>query len=122
MQNELAQLQTDLVFLEKQLPKDKDIPNILRTLSREAIQENLQFVRLVPKPAVQQQYFEILPFDLQFTGNLQSFVRFLASLGQQERIFQAQNIQLTLGSGPAEALGNIVLSINLTIQTYAYAG
>jgi type IV pilus assembly protein PilO len=123
LQNELALLQTDLTSLEKQLPKDKDIPNILRTLTREAMQESLQFVRLAPKPPARQQYFDILPFEVQFNGNLHAFARFLASLGQQDRIFQAQNIQLSpAGSGASESSGLVNLSISLTIQTYAYAG
>ncbi len=123
LQNELALLQTDLSSLEKQLPKDKDMPNILRTLTKEAVQENLQFTSLAPKTPLKQQYFEILPFDVQFTGTLHSLARFLASLGQQDRIFQAQNIQLSPGSGSGpESNGLNNLNIKLTIQTYAYAG
>lgn len=124
LQAELTQLQTELSSLEKQLPKDKDVPNIIRTLTREAIQENLQFSRLAPRAPQRQQYFEIIPFELQFSGTLHALARFLASLGQQDRIFQAQNIQLTPGSGGTtpEALGSTILSITLTIQTYAYTG
>src|SRR5262245_9235513 len=63
LQQELAALQVELSSLEKQLPKDKDIPNIIRTLTREALQENLQFARFGPKPPSRQQFFEIIPFD-----------------------------------------------------------
>ncbi len=122
LQNELALLQQDLTALEKQLPKDKDIPNILRILTREAIQESMQFVRLSPRPATRQQYFEIIPFDIQFTGTLHSLARFLTSLGQQDRIFQAQNISLTPAGSQSDPQGLVPLTINLTIQTYAYAG
>jgi len=123
LQNELAKLQNELGSLEKQLPKDKDMPNIIRILTREALQENLQFVRLAPKPPTRQQYFEIIPFDLQFYGTLHSLGRFLASLGQQDRIFQTQNVSLSPSGGQTESLQGLVsLSITLTIQTYAYSG
>src|SRR5437870_1846347 len=56
LQNELAKLQVELGSLEKQLPKERDLPNIIRILTREALQENLQFSRLGPKPSVKQQY------------------------------------------------------------------
>lgn len=121
LQNELANLQVELGALEKQLPKGKDLPNILRLLTREAIQEDLQFASLTPKAAVRQQFFEIIPFDVTFTGSLQSLARFLASIGQQDRIFQAQNISLSRAGGSAEE-GLINLRITLTIQTYAYTG
>lgn len=120
LQSELAKLETDLASMEKQLPKDKDLPNILRTLTREALQENLIFSKLAPKPAQRQQYFEIIPFDVQFQGSLHSLARFLASLGQQDRIFQAANINLQPTGGGD--LGQTLLNISLAIQTYAYAG
>jgi type IV pilus assembly protein PilO len=122
LQNELAMLQQDLSSLEKQLPKDKDVPNILRILTREAIQEGLQFARLSPKVLSRQQYFEIIPFDLQFTGTLHSLARFLASLGQQDRIFQAQNVSLTPAGSQSDPQGLVPLTITLTILTYAYSG
>jgi len=122
LQAEVEKLRLELVSLEKQLPKDKDIPNILRILTREALQENLEFSHLIPKPTVHQTFFEIIPFDVQFTGTLQSLARFLASLGQQDRIFQAQNISLIPGGGSVENQGFTRLNITLTIQTYAYTG
>jgi type IV pilus assembly protein PilO len=123
LQSELTRLQNELSDLELQLPKDKDVPNIIRTLTREALQENLQFTRLAPKPAMRQQYFEIIPFEIQFMGTLHSLARFLSSLGQQDRIFQAQNITLQpSGSPTGEVTGIVGLNISLTIQTYAYAG
>lgn len=121
LQSELAKLQVELSAMEKQLPKDKDLPNILRTLTREALQENLQFSRLTPKPAQRQQYFEIIPFDVQFVGTLHALARFLASLGQQDRIFQASNVSLSPAGGGPDA-GTTNLNISLAIQTYAYAG
>jgi type IV pilus assembly protein PilO len=119
LQLEYATLQQDLSLLEKQLPTDKDLPNIIRVLTRQALQENLQFTKLAPKPSVKQEYFEIIPFDVQFSGTLQSLARFLASLGQQDRIFQAQNLNLTVISSAEPQLGTM-LNISLLIQTYAY--
>ncbi len=122
LQNELAKLEVELASLEKQLPKDKDVPNIIRILTREAIQQGLIFVRLAPKPANKQQFFEIIPFDVQFQGTMHALAKFLASLGQQERIFQAQNISLSPASGTQGEQGVVNLNINLSIQTYSYAG
>lgn len=122
LRQEVEQLQTELSALEKQLPKDKDVPNILRVLTKEAMQQNLVFNRLTPKQLTKKEYFEIIPFDLQFTGSLHSLGRFLSSLGQQDRIFQSQNINFTPASATGDQLGLVSLTITLTIQTYAYAG
>ncbi len=122
LQNELAKLQVELAAMETQLPKDKDLPNILRTLAKEAQQEELTFTHLSPKGSQKQQYFEIFAFDAGFTGTLHSLARFLASLGQQDRIFSASNITLSPGGGATSETGVANLNITLTIQTYAYAG
>ena len=122
LQSEMASLQTELAALEKQLPRDKDVPNIIRTVTREAMQQNLQFVRLAPRPPVHQQFFDILPFDVQFNGSLHGLGRFLAAIGQQERIFQAQNVLLMPGASAEGNLGAVNLGITLTLSTYAYSG
>jgi type IV pilus assembly protein PilO len=122
MREELERLQVDLSNLEKQLPKDKDVPNIIRILTREAAQENLTFVKLSPKPLSKKEFFEVIPFEVNFTGPLQAFTRFLSSLGQQDRIFQAQGINLSPSGSAVDGGGVQNLSISLTILTYAYAG
>lgn len=122
MREELDRLQVDLSNLEKQLPKDKDVPNIIRILTREAAQENLTFVRLAPKPTTKREFFDVIPFDVTFTGPLHAFTRFLASMGQEDRIFQAQGINLSPAGSPTDGGGVQNLSITLTILTYAYAG
>lgn len=119
---EKEQLEKELVTLEKQLPRDQDKPNIIRTLTREALQEGMEFERLTPKNVEPRDFFQVIPFDVAFTGNLHSLARFLASLGQQDRIFQAQNIRLTPRGSIADGGGVINLSISLAIQTYAYSG
>lgn len=122
LQSELEKLRVELKEMEKQLPTDKDIPNIIRTLTREAQQENIEFVRMTPKDPTRQKFFDIIPFDIQFTGTLHNLARFLSSLGQQDRIFQAQNIKLQPIGSVAEGGGIVNLNITLIIQTYAYSG
>lgn len=122
LQAEYAQLQTQLTSLEKQLPTDKDIPGILRSVTREAMDQNLNFVSLKPNDAKRDpsNYFDVLEFDVQMTGSLQAFVRFMASLGQQERIYQFE--RLSLSAKDSGEGGVVSLNINFTLKTYAYVG
>jgi len=122
LQNQVEKLRTELAELEKQLPTDKNIPDIIRTLTREALIQELEFKSMIPpKSPIKKQYFEIIPFKLRLSGTLSSLARFLSSLGQQERIFKASNIKLNpLSTDPG--IRGIPLSISLTIETYAYSG
>ena len=123
LKNELEKLKVELADLEKQLPTGKDVPNIIRVLTREALRENLNFINVSPKKVLNKQYFEIIPFGISFDGSLHGLARFLASLGQQQRIFKAENITLTPTNNKLDPItGQIPLSINLTIQTYSYRG
>lgn len=120
LKNEKEKLTIELARLEKQLPREKDTPNIIRTLTREALQENLEFVQLRPKPNENKNFFEIIPFDLQMKGTLNQLARFLASLGQSDRIFKAENF--TLAPIGNEESSQILLNISYTLKTYAFTG
>jgi len=120
LKDERERLNTELLRLEKQLPKDKDVPNIIRILTREALQESLEFIQFVPKPNQKNQFFEIVPFDLQMAGTLSNLARFFSSLGQHERIFKFQNVKLSPRS--SDEGGLTMLSISFSVETYAYTG
>jgi Tfp pilus assembly protein PilO len=86
--------------------------------------ENLNFVSLKPNDPKRDtsNYFDVLEFEVQMSGSLQAFVRFMSSLGQQDRIFQFEKLSLTgSGTGP-ETTGVSILSINFILKTYAYVG
>jgi len=120
LKDERERLTTELSRLEKQLPKDKDVPNIIRALTREALQESLDFRQFAPKATVQKQYFAVVPFDIQMSGSLSALARFFTSLGQNERIFKFQNVKLTPRSG--DESGMTFLNISFSVETYAYTG
>jgi type IV pilus assembly protein PilO len=123
LQAEYAQLQGQLADMEKQLPKEKDVPGILRMVTQEATGQNLGFVSLKPNEPKRDpsNYFDVLEFEVQMTGSLQSFVRFMASLGQQDRIFQFERLSLT-SANQGDTSGLINLNINFSLKTYAYVG
>jgi Tfp pilus assembly protein PilO len=121
LKHEKEKLSQELEKLEKQLPRGKDVPNIIRTISREAIQENLIFQSLDPQANTQRNFFEIIPFKISMKGELNSLVRFLSSLGQGERIFKAENFTFA-PIGSSEEMGIMQLNIGFTLLTYAYTG
>ncbi len=111
----------ELADLEKQLPTDKGFPNIIRTITREALRENLVFKKLSPSPPKQTQYFEVISLDLELSGSLHAFVRFLSSIGQQDRIFNAGDLKLK-PNGETALDGSKSIDIGIKLETYAYNG
>lgn len=122
LKSELEKLETELSLLEKQLPTAKDIPGIIRIITREANAQNISFVSMRPLDARRDQYFDVLSFELSMTATLHNFAHFLASLGQQERIFQVEQVKLSGGGQPSKGGGSPSLNVNFTLKTYAYAG
>lgn len=121
LQADLADLQSKLTLLEKQLPTEKDFPGILRLVTKEVTKENLELNSLTPVDPKREQYFDVLSFDMALTGSLHNFVRFMTSMGQQERIFQFERVNFSLGGNKADS-GLIFLNITFTLKTYAYVG
>jgi type IV pilus assembly protein PilO len=118
LQREYETLQVELTSMEKQLPTDKDFPGILRLVTREALAENLTFQSLRPLDPKKENFFEVIEFEVTMSGPLQNFVRFMSSLGQQDRIFQFERLNLNGTQGGDEM--NVNASFNL--KTYAYGG
>jgi type IV pilus assembly protein PilO len=118
---EYEALQIELNAMEKQLPKEKDLPGILRIITREALTENVSFSTLRPIDPKKDPsgLFDVIEFEVSVTGELHSFVRFMASLGQQDRIFQFDRVSLVMGN---QQDGNPTVNVNFTLKTYAYAG
>ena len=122
LKSELEKLEIELSSLEKQLPTAKDIPGIIRIITKEANAQSINFVSMRPLDPRRDQYFDVISFDMSMTATLNNLAHFLASLGQQDRIFQIEQVKLSGGGQPGKGGGSPSLNVNFLLKTYAYAG
>jgi len=82
LQAEMAVLELEVADLEKRLPKEKEIPELLRTITKTAQRYNLKISNFNPSKIVEQPNYSEVPFEMVVQGNYHSLAYFLTDLGR----------------------------------------
>ena len=104
---------------EKKLPKSKELPKLIDTLSSLARQYNVTIITFAPGPSATKDYFIELQYGMTVRGTYHSLAKFLTALATQERIFQSRNLTLSpiQGSNPNESV-----TAQFTLLAFQYKG
>jgi len=100
--NRLGQLKTDYELLkvkvaeaEKKLPREKEIPRLLRDITSAGRKFKIDISDFRPRAEEHQEYYISHPFLITLETNYHNLAYFLAEVGQYERIFHVRNLSLT---------------------------
>lgn len=94
LQFEMKVLEQEVADLEKLLPKDKEIPELLRTITKTAQTFQLKISNFQPEAVAQLPNYNEIPFKVTLKGSYHSLAAFLAELGQEQRILNSRNLVL----------------------------
>lgn len=120
LQAEMQLLELEVSELEKLLPKDKEIPNLLRIITKHAQHYQLRISNFAPSAAIPQSNYNEIPFQMTLQGTYHSFAAFLAELGQESRILSARNITYTVMQPNKENASTV--TVNFTLVAYIFKG
>src|SRR4051812_13981562 len=95
MQQEMASLQVDVAQLEKQLPKERELPALIRVLTHRAESYGIVLGTLVPGKAISKGLYDEIPYNVTVTAAFHSLGHFLTAMGKGDRLFAARNLALT---------------------------
>jgi len=120
----LDQLKTDYELLkvkveeaEKKLPREKEIPRLLRDITNAGRKFKVDISDFQPRTEEPQQYYISHPFRMTLETNYHNLAHFLAEIGQYERIFHVRNLSLT---PIVEKEGEKLSGISADFQLYTY--
>lgn len=116
LQQELVVLNEQAVQAEARLPRSKEIPNMLVTLSAVAQKQRVSILTFSPGPTKDQQYFKELNYPVTLRGTYHNIGRFLAALALEQRIFNVQNVSYPAPDGSGE------MTVSFTLLSYQYKG
>jgi type IV pilus assembly protein PilO len=116
MQQEMASLQVDVAELEKQLPKDRELPSLIRVMTHRAESYGIVLGTLSPGKPVSKGLYDETPYSLTITASFHSLGHFLTALGKGDRLFAARNLALT----PASSKTDPSKTVNATFQLIAF--
>lgn len=116
LQQELNLLNEQAVQAELRLPRSKDVPNMLITLSAVAQKQRVSILSFSPGPTKEQQYFKELNYPVSIKGTYHNIGRFLAALALEQRIFNVQNVSYPNPDSAGE------MTVTFTLLSYQYKG
>jgi len=78
-----------------QLPNEKEIPEILKTISSLGKESNLEFTLFRPKPEVPQQFYAQVPIELTVLGSYHNIGIFFDKVSKLPRIINVVDFNMT---------------------------
>jgi type IV pilus assembly protein PilO len=77
-----------------QLPNEKEIPELLKNISRLGKESNLEFTLFKPKPEEPQQFYAKVPIDLVMIGSYHNIAGFFDKVGKLPRIINVVDFNM----------------------------
>jgi type IV pilus assembly protein PilO len=116
---QVAKLDAELKNALTQLPNEKEIPEILKTITSLGKESNLEFTLFKPKPEEPQQFYANVPIELSVIGSYHNTGIFFDKVGKLPRIINVVDFNMTRtkevrGKGESEVL----LKTSCLVHTY----
>jgi len=116
----MKNLENEVADLEQLLPREKEIPGLLRTVTKTAQKYQLKISNITPGNITAQTNYNEIPFQMTIQGTYHSLAYFLNEIGQESRILSVKNINFT-GSTPTKENNNTI-TVTCTLIAYTFKG
>ena len=121
---QVERLNEELKNALTQLPNEKEIPEILKTISNLGKQSNLEFTLFRPKPEEAQQFYAKVPIELVALGNYHNIGIFFDKVSKLPRIINVVDFNMTKAKDTKDMKGKdeaqIMLKTSCMINTYRF--
>jgi len=121
---QVAKLNEELKNALTQLPNEKEIPEILKTISSLGKESNLEFTLFRPKPEEPQQFYAKVPIELVALGNYHNIGIFFDKVSKLPRIINVTDFNMTRAKDIKEMRGKdetqTMLKTTCMINTYRF--
>jgi type IV pilus assembly protein PilO len=121
---QVEKLNEELKSALTQLPNEKEIPEILKTISSLGKESNLEFTLFRPKPEEPQQFYAKVPIELVALGNYHNIGIFFDRVSKLPRIINVVDFNMTRAKDLKETRGRdetqIMLKTSCMINTYRF--
>lgn len=119
LQREYESLVSEVGETEKRLPKERNLEEVLRIVTEQAGKHKITVTTFAPGTDKAQNYYVEFPITLTVNGSFHTLGKFMAVLGQQERILASRNV--TLGYAPNPKKGQTVTG-SFQLMAFTFKG
>ena len=114
-EEENAKSEENLKNALKLLPNEKEIPNLLRTITALGLDSGLEFVLFSPKKEVAQEFYYEIPVSIEVIGKYHDVAKFFDKVGGMDRIVNIHDVSMK----PQGALST-TLTTNCSAVTFRF--
>jgi len=116
-EEELSQLKNDLKQALRELPNDREIPELLKRISAIGKKAGLEIRKFQPLPEVKEEYYAEVPVALEVYGSYHEVAMFFDRLSKLGRIVYVQDIEMTDADDRA---GKVFLEVSGKAVTFRF--
>ncbi len=116
-EEELAQLKLDLKQALRELPDDREIPELLKRISSLGKKAGLEIRKFQPLPEVKAEYYAEVPVALEIYGSYHEVAMFFDRLSKLDRIVYVQDIEMRDAEDRA---GKVFLEVSGKAVTFRF--
>lgn len=117
LEAELAMVQIDFDKKSVLLPKEREIPQLLRDISALGTNAGLDFLQFRPLPSIPKDFYDEIPISINVRGPYHSVGFFFDRVSKLERIVSVSNIRM---SSPKLDGGEMLLNSDCQLVTYQF--
>ncbi len=116
-ERELEDLTLQLRQALRQLPDDREIPDLLSRISTIARRIGLEIHRFLPEEEIIHEYHAEVPVELELKGSFHEVAMFFDRLSKLSRIVYVQDITM---EQPVEASGKVIVTVTGRLTTFRF--
>ena len=117
LERELAEIQKEFDEKSVLLPKEKEIPQLLRDISSLGRNAGLDFLVFKPEANVRKDFYDEIPISINVRGPYHNVGFFFDQVSKLERIVTVSNINMT---SPKQEAGEMLLKSDCRLVTYQF--
>lgn len=114
LQEKIALLEGSMKDASKQLPSEKEIPELLVQVSNIGTQVGLEFKKFKPQPEFRKDFYSEVPVSMQIEGKFHNMLMFFDEIAHLPRIVTIDNIVIKTSKGGSR------LTLNCVATTYRF--
>jgi type IV pilus assembly protein PilO len=100
----LESVKRDLEIKKAQLPDQKEIPQLLTTISSLGKESGLNFLLFRPKPEAPKEFYAEIPVEIEVEGSYHEVASFFSKVGNLNRIVNITNVSMAKSHEEAEKM------------------
>ena len=118
LQAELEASQQELKTTEKKLPRTKEVPSLIKSITKSAENQGIAITTLGPRPPISHQYFSEHSYSMNLSTTYHGLGKFLEDICQYERILKVTDVNIS-GKAPSKDDPSTI-NTTFSLLTYTY--